>query len=126
MSQRKKKDYSQYYSNDSLSYYKRILDGTITKLPEEEIESSGFVVSTLEASIWSLYNSNNYEEAVLKAVNLGADTDTVAAITGSLAGAYYGNIPNKWLSKIQNKNLIDDIYNNFINNIKEKGTSIKK
>ena len=59
-------------------------------LSEEDIKSSGYVVDSLEASIWCLYNSNSYTEAVLRAVNLGEDTDTIGAITGSLAGLFIG------------------------------------
>jgi ADP-ribosylglycohydrolase len=56
-------------------------------------------------------NSNSYEETVLKAVNLGEDTDTTAAIAGGLAGVYYGidNIPEKWISVLARKNDIDDL-----------------
>ncbi|MHC5724067.1 MAG: ADP-ribosylglycohydrolase family protein, partial [Nostoc sp.] len=51
---------------------------------------------------WCLLNSSSYSEAVLKAVNLGGDTDTTAAVTGGLAGIYYGveNIPQKWMNQI--------------------------
>ena len=51
--------------------------------------------------------SRNYEEAVVKAINLGDDTDTVGAITGSIAGIAYGkeNIPKRWLSKLRKKEL---------------------
>ena len=56
-------------------------------------------------------NFNTYEGSVLKAVNLGGDTDTTAAITGGLAGMYYGidNIPQKWISTLVRKNDIDDL-----------------
>lgn len=66
--------------------------------PRGEIRGSGYVLHSLEASIWCLLNSDSYRECVLKAVNLGEDTDTTAAITGGLAGALYGydNIPGKW------------------------------
>ncbi len=117
INQTKKINYTKYYTENSLNYYSKILNGTIINLKEEEIESSGFIVSTLEASIWSLYHSKSYEEAILKAVNLGGDTDTIAAITGSMAGILFGNIPEKWLQKIKNKELIDDIYNKFIKSV---------
>ena len=113
-------DYSKYYSLDSIEEYERILDGSIVNLDEDEIKSSGYVVSSLEASIWSFHNSSSYEEAVLKAINLGDDTDTVGAITGSLAGAFYGNVPDKWLSRIKNKELADEIYESFQEALKKK------
>ena len=63
-----------------------------------------------------MFNSTNYKEAVLKAVNLGDDTDTVAAICGGLAGIYYGfdEIPIEWISEIrQIETIIDLCENNF-------------
>ena len=80
-------------------------------LPENEIRSSGYVVDTLEAAVWCLINSNSYKEAVLKAVNLGDDTDTVGAVTGGLAGLFYGfeNIPSEWIHVIQRREWIEQI-----------------
>lgn len=82
---------------------------------EEDISSSGFAKDTLIASLWSLCKGNSYQEAVAKAVSLGGDTDTIGAITGSLAGICYGykNIPQKWLKELKNKPLIEDICKRF-------------
>ena len=93
------------------SYFARVFSGEIAKLPVEEIRSSGYVVDTLEASLWCLLNSSSYAEAVLKAVNLGSDTDTTAAVTGGLAGIYYGveNIPPQWIEEIARKEDIVDL-----------------
>ena len=77
--------------------------GTYDQPPgTNEISGSGYVVHALEASIWCLLTTATYREAVLKAVNLGKDTDTTAAITGGLAGLLYGyeNIPVEWRQKI--------------------------
>lgn len=81
----------------------------------DEIKSTGYVVDTLEASFWCLYNTASYKDAVLKAVNLGGDTDTIGAITGSLAGLYYGleGIPKEWVKDMRNKELINSICNRF-------------
>ncbi|MEH2243604.1 ADP-ribosylglycohydrolase family protein [Nostoc sp.] len=83
-------------------HFSRVLNGEIAKLPVEEINSGGYVIDTLESSLWCLLNSSSYSEAVLKAVNLGGDADTTAAVTGGLAGIYYGveNIPQKWMNQI--------------------------
>ncbi len=77
---------------------------------EDEIQSTGFVLNTLEASLWCILNSNSYKKAVLKAVNLGDDTDTTAAVTGGLAGIIYGyeSIPKEWIQKLKNKKLIEE------------------
>jgi ADP-ribosyl-[dinitrogen reductase] hydrolase len=83
-------------------HFGRVLSGEIAKIPVEEINFGGYVIDTLESSLWCLLNSSSYSEAVLKAVNLGGDTDTTAAVTGGLAGIYYGveNIPQKWINQI--------------------------
>ena len=51
-------------------------------------------------------NSNNYSESILKAVNLGEDTDTIGALTGGLSGIYYNTINKKWLNDIIKKDYI--------------------
>jgi len=85
-----------------LEYFNKIGCGTFANTPEDEISSSGYVVHTLEAALWCLLNTDSYESCVLKAVNLGEDTDTVAAVAGGLAGIIYGieGIPQKWLCQI--------------------------
>jgi ADP-ribosyl-[dinitrogen reductase] hydrolase len=74
----------------------------------ELVHSSGYVVSTLEASLWCLFQTESYADAVLTAVNLGKDTDTTAAVTGGLAGLFYGakSIPAEWLDVLARR---DDI-----------------
>ena len=63
------------------------------------MDSTGFVIDALEAALWGFYHTSTYAEGLLKAVNLGGDADTVGAIYGQLAGAYYGfeAIPSKWI-----------------------------
>jgi len=83
-------------------------------LPEEEIESSGYVVASLEAALWCLVNTESYKEATLMAVNLGSDTDTVAAIAGGLAGLYYGyeGIPEEWLKEVRKREWVEGMIGN--------------
>jgi ADP-ribosylglycohydrolase len=68
----------------------------------DEIQSSGYVVHTLEAALWSVWQTDNFKDAVLTAANLGDDADSVAALAGQLAGALYGAsaIPPDWLAKL--------------------------
>lgn len=77
----------------------------------KDIRSTGYVIDTLEASLWCVFNTTNYKDAVLKAVNLGDDTDTVGAITGGLAGIIYGydTIPSEWLEVLAKKNDIIEL-----------------
>jgi ADP-ribosylglycohydrolase len=59
--------------------------------------------------LWCFVNTENYRDCVLKAVNLGGDTDTIAAVSGGLAGLYYGKegIPKEWLNTLRGKEQID-------------------
>lgn len=104
---------AEYYLNACAEFapYERIFKSDFAKLPREEIRSSGYVVDTLEAAIWCLLTTDNYRDCVLKAVNLGDDTDTVAATTGGLAGALYGYdaIPKKWLIVLKRREYIESI-----------------
>ena len=74
----------------------------------KDIHSTEYVIDTLEASLWCIFNTTSYKDAVLKAVNLGDDANTVGAITGGLAGIIYGydTIPSEWLEVLAKK---DDI-----------------
>ena len=119
LEQIKKNNYKKYYSNESLYEYRRILKGDIRTLNINEIKSSGYVVHSLEASLWCTLKNSNYEEAVVAAVNLGEDTDTIGAITGALNGIIYGksSIPQRWLKKIKKFDYLTDISNQYVNAI---------
>ncbi|ASK31208.1 hypothetical protein CEY12_14345 [Chryseobacterium sp. T16E-39] len=99
------------FNSKEVELFERILKNNISNYAEDEIKSSGYVLHSLEASFWCFMNSESYSEAVLKAVNLGEDTDTTAAITGGIAGIYYGfeNIPEKWISELVRKNDIENL-----------------
>ena len=107
------------FNNETVELYSRILNQDISKLSVDEIKSSGYIVDTLEASIWGFLNSNNYDDAILQAVNLGEDTDTVAACTGGLLGLYYGidAINKKWLEKLKKYDYIKSLCEKFENQL---------
>ena len=109
------KYYSDFVFVDEFEKYSRLWQEDFATLPEEEIKSTGYVVDTLEAALWCLLNTKNYKSLVLKAVNLGEDTDTVAAVAGGLAGIYYGleEIPEEWLLKLQNRECLEEIASYF-------------
>ena len=80
----------------------RIVAGSWRGRSRDEIRSSGYVVHTLEAALWSVARTGDFRNAVLLAANLADDADTVAAVTGQLAGALYGlsGIPERWLDRV--------------------------
>lgn len=92
----------------ALTKFRRILKEDIRDVPEADIRSSGFVVDTLEAALWCFLTTDTYEDAVLKAVNLGEDTDTTGAVTGALAAMVYGGeaIPGDWIAQLQGRDQI--------------------
>ncbi len=106
---------SQPTYSEGLSLFERIHTDVLCQTPSDHINSSGYVVDTLEASLWCLLHTENYRSCVLTAVNLGGDTDTVAAIAGGLAGIRYGlsDIPDEWLSCIARKADIEALCNDF-------------
>ena len=100
-----------------LSYYDAFLNlEDFAKRPEQQIRSTGYVVDSLEAAIWSLINTDSYRDAMIKAVNLGDDTDTIAAIAGGLAGIYYGYdaIPEEWLTVLRKREWIEKMCNSAV------------
>lgn len=78
---------------------------------ESDIMSSGYVVSTLEAALWAFFTTSTFRAGALKVVNLGDDADTVGAVFGGLAGAYYGfeEIPVEWVEGLQKKEVVGEI-----------------
>lgn len=82
----------------------------LESLSKDEIKSTGYVRTTLEAALYTLLKTDNFKDSILEAVNLGNDTDTIAAVAGGLSGIIYGydNIPRKWKKLLKNKELIDD------------------
>ncbi|ANF96778.1 ADP-ribosylglycohydrolase family protein [Paenibacillus bovis] len=104
-----------YSDHAEYSRFARIVQGGLDQLSRDDIASSGYVVHTLEASIWTLLHTDSYREAVLMAVNLGEDTDTTAAVTGGLAGMYYDyeSIPAEWCSQLARLEDIEAICERF-------------
>ncbi|MBY0067211.1 MULTISPECIES: ADP-ribosylglycohydrolase family protein [Empedobacter] len=98
---------NEIYKNE-FTYFERILSGKLIDLKEDEIKSTGYVMDSLEASIWCLLHTSSYKDCVLKAVNLGHDTDTIACIAGGIAGIYYDaeTIPTNWIEQLAR---VDDI-----------------
>jgi ADP-ribosylglycohydrolase len=112
---------TQSISEKEIKYFERLLVNNINEDEEEIILSTGYVIHTLTASVWSILNTNSFEEAVLKAVNLGEDTDTTASVVGALAAIIYGQsqMPEKWIKTIKRKDDIIDLGNRLFNSMKK-------
>ncbi|SCA55926.1 ADP-ribosylation/Crystallin J1 (modular protein) [Candidatus Terasakiella magnetica] len=90
-----------------------LINGDYKNKSRDEIKSDGYVVSTLEAAMWAVWQTENFKDALLLAVNLGDDADTVGAVTGQIAGAIYGmdGIPSSWVSELHNSRRILELAN---------------
>lgn len=98
-----------------LDHFQLLLVGDLARRPESEIASGGYVLETLSASLWCLLTTSSFEECVLKAVNLGRDTDTTGCVAGGLAGTLYGvkAIPGKWLQALARHDEVEALFNQF-------------
>ena len=92
-------------------HYQCLFEKSFPDLPGEQIRSTGYVVDTLEAAVWCVMATDSYTECVLKAVNLGDDTDTIAAVAVGMAGVLYGlnGIPQEWLDKLKRREWIEEM-----------------
>lgn len=92
------------------------------ELKRYDLKPTGFVVYSMVCAMWCLLHTKTFEEAVLKAVNLGGDSDTIGAITGQLAGAYYGfeSIPNHLVEGLSNKDMLAEYTNPFLELIEKR------
>ncbi len=79
--------------------------------PETEISSTGYVVHTLEAAFWAFEQSTNFEDAIITAVNLGHDSDTIGAVVGQIAGSIWGlsSIPKIWVERLYDNQRIKQL-----------------
>lgn len=100
------------FSENARRAYKRFLTTDFEKLDLDYIKSSSYVVDTLEAVIWTFLNTNSFMESIIGAINLGDDTDTIGALTGALAGIYYG-VNENLLNEVQNKDYLIELAYKF-------------
>lgn len=106
-------DYSLYFDEDIIEYYNRLLKTNIAKLRVEDLKSEGYIIYTLETVLWIILNCDSFAESIVGAINLGGDTDTIGAITGSVAGIIYGlnGIPNTWT--VENEEYLKQMIKKF-------------
>ena len=105
------------YENHSESgAFRELLSRDIASMHETEIRSGGYVMETLTASLWCLLTTDTFADCVLKAVNLGSDTDTTGCVAGGLAGLYYGvaSIPDEWLQALPRQTEVESLLSFFV------------
>lgn len=98
-----------------MPHFHQVMNPNFESQPESAIRSSGYVMDTLTASIWCLLTTNTFSECVLKAVNLGDDTDTTGCVAGGLAGIVYGidAIPAEWRTALPRQNDLHELFERF-------------
>ena len=82
----------------------------------EEVNNSGWAVSTLDAALWAFNTTVSFGEGLIAAVNLGGDSDSIGAVFGQLAGAYYGfdDIPERWVKAVKTREKVDALIEQFL------------
>lgn len=85
---------------DTLGELTALVSGVKGRIP-----NSGYVVDTMLAARWAVGSTTSFDDAVLAAANLGGDADTIAAVTGQIAGAIYGlsGIRTEWLETLHDR-----------------------
>ena len=105
------------FKQENIDKYSRILNGNLKDLNLDDIKSTGYIVDSLEAALWVILNTDSYSSSIIGAINLGEDTDTIGAITGSITGILYGykTIPKSWLNTLRKKEYLEEYCKSFEN-----------
>jgi ADP-ribosyl-[dinitrogen reductase] hydrolase len=104
-----------FKGDDRLDHFSMALGGRIISLTEDDVRASNQLTECLTAVIWTILQNNGYRETLLRAVNLGEDTDAIGAAVGGLAGIAYGlkDIPAEWIAQIAKKEEIQELCMRF-------------
>ena len=105
------------FKEENVEKYHRILEDNLKDLKLNDIRSSGYIVDSLEAALWVVLNTDSYSSSIIGAINLGEDTDTIGAITGSITGILYGynSIPKSWLESLRKREYLEQYCRSFEN-----------
>ena len=98
---------------------KRTKSGPSKELKRESVPNSGWAVETLQAALWAFNTTETFEDGMISAVNLGGDADSIGAVYGQIAGAYYGftAIPSRWVKAVKTWEKVDDFIERFVNSV---------
>lgn len=105
-----------HQDSPEMACFRDLLNACLASWPADEVSSGGYVMETLTAALWCLLTTSSFSECVLKAVNLGDDTDTTGCVAGGLAGALYGldAIPANWLAPLPRQEELKHLFERFI------------
>ena len=114
-------DYAETLFNyiENYTFHQEVVEiakGDYKNKSRDEIEAKGYVIKTLESALWAFYNTSTFDEGLILVVNLGDDADTVGAVYGQLAGAYYGidSIAKEYKENLMRRELIEELALNLI------------
>jgi ADP-ribosylglycohydrolase len=104
-----------------LSALRPVINGDYLNKVRTDLDSTGYVVAGLETALWVFAHTTNFRDGLVYIVNLGGDSDTLGAIYGMLAGAYYGydSIPGEWYDALQGKDILNAVWSPFIKSVFE-------
>lgn len=111
-------DYLEFFDEDTIEYYNRLLKTNILNVRPLDLKSDEYIVHTLETTFWIILNCSSYAESIVGAINLGGSADVIGALTGSIAGCIYDNIPSKWLDCLIKKEYLESEATRFENSFK--------
>ena len=119
---------SYYRGHEGIEKFSTILRGKIISLTEDDISASHDMVRFLTAVVWSILQNNSYRDSVLRAVNLGGDTDCLGAAVGGLAGIAYGyeSIPPEWIAQLAGREKIEELITRFSERIRKVSENKEK
>ncbi len=112
-----------YVDAEELATFRTLLRNDLVSEPELHIHSGGYVMETLTASLWCLLTTDKFSDCVLKAVNLGDDTDTTGCVAGGLAGLLYGfdAIPAEWRLSLPRQQELRELFARFERSLSKGG-----
>lgn len=94
-----------------MNQYQRLFSTDFENLSRDDIKSTGYVVDSIEAAVWCALNNVSFKDAVLTAVNLGGDADTIASLTATIKACENPDrlIPSEWLNSLVNRTLLNQV-----------------
>lgn len=111
-----------YEAHAEFEYFRQALDPELRQIQQSQIGSGGYVMETLTASLWCLLTTSSFSECVLKAVNLGDDTDTTGCVAGGLAGVLYGveAILPDWIAALPRQDDLRQLFGRFLTQVRDQ------